>query len=60
MSQETERSLTPPEVYDVKEAIKAAIIELEELQYSQDWFVSDSLDYLYTALEILGEERIRE
>jgi len=37
----------------IREAVETAITELTELQYNKDWFSSDCLDLLVSALEIL-------
>jgi len=41
----------------VLEALLAARAELEELVRCEDWFVSDSLDLIESALEIVEHEQ---
>lgn len=48
--------MTRLELYHVIEALESAKAELEELQASEDWFVSDSLDQIKTALQIAHSE----
>jgi hypothetical protein len=47
--------MTKIELYHIVEALEGAKAELEEMQQSEDWFVSDSLEQIEIALEILRE-----
>lgn len=40
----------------IKDALETAIAELETLCVQEDWFCSDSLPYLQSALEIVISE----
>lgn len=48
--------MTRVDLEHVKNALESALEELEELQVQEEWFVSPSIDRLYSALEILYKE----
>lgn len=45
--------MTRIDLYHITEALESARVELEELQETEDWFVSDSLERIFIALQIL-------
>lgn len=47
--------LSEVERWVIVEALKSAQSELEEMGQTEEWFVSDSLDQIESALEILDE-----
>lgn len=49
------KTLTGPELWNVREALESAKAELEEMEATEDWFVTEVLDRIETALEILEE-----
>lgn len=47
--------LTGPELWNVVEALKSAKAELEEMEATEEWFVTETLERIEVALEILDE-----